>query len=129
MAGAAAGVACRAASLLIVSDRWGGFFGPLRNLTGVQKLCTLFYDDPAFVEEMMDANADFVIAVLGQILDVTPIDAFFMWEDMGYNHAPLISPAMAREIYAASLPPRRGFRPLHAGSSISAWTAMGRSTC
>ena len=38
--------------LLIVSDRWGGFFGPLRNLTGVQKLCTLFYDDPIFVEEM-----------------------------------------------------------------------------
>ena len=83
--------------LLIVSDRWGGFFGPLRNLTGVQKLCTLFYDDPIFVEEMMEANADFIIAILAQILDVAPIDAFFMWEDMGYNHAPLISPAMVRK--------------------------------
>ena len=42
--------------LAVISDRWGGFFGPLRNLIGVEKLCTLFYDDPAFVEEMMEAR-------------------------------------------------------------------------
>lgn len=82
--------------LIVVSDRWGGFFGPLRNLTGVQKLCTLFYDDPAFVEEMMDANADFIIAMMSQILDTVPIDAFFFWEDMAYKAGPLISPGMAR---------------------------------
>ena len=82
--------------LIIISDRWGGFFGPLRNLVGVEGLCTLFYDDPAFVEEMMDANADFIIAMMGQILDVIDIDAFGFWEDMAYNHAPLISPAMVR---------------------------------
>jgi uroporphyrinogen decarboxylase len=41
--------------LIVISDRWGGFFGPLRNLVGVEKLCMLFYDDPAFVEEMMEA--------------------------------------------------------------------------
>jgi uroporphyrinogen decarboxylase len=33
---------------------------------------------------------------MGQILDVVTIDAFAMWEDMAYNHAPLISPEMAR---------------------------------
>jgi hypothetical protein len=38
--------------LIIISDRWGGFFGPIRNLTGVERLCTLLLDDPAFVEEM-----------------------------------------------------------------------------
>ena len=42
----------------VIADRWGGFFGPLRNLVGVEKLCMLFYDDPSFVEEMMDADAD-----------------------------------------------------------------------
>mgnify|MGYP002622875774 FL=1 len=83
--------------LIVISDRWGGFFGPLRNLVGVEALCTLFYDDPAFVEEMMDANADFIIAMMSQILDVIDIDAFGFWEDMAYNHAPLISPAMARK--------------------------------
>ena len=82
---------------IIISDRWGGFFGPLRNLVGVQRLCTLFYDDPAFVEEMMDANADFIIAMMAQILDVTSIDAFGFWEDMAYKTAPLISPRLVRQ--------------------------------
>ncbi len=82
--------------LIVISDRWGGFFGPLRNLTGVQKLCTLFYDDPVFVEEMMEADAEFIIAVMSQVLDVIPIDAFGFWEDMAYNAGPLISPRMAR---------------------------------
>ena len=82
---------------IVVSDRWGGFFGPLRNLTGVERLCTLFYDDPAFVEEMMDADAEMIIAIAGQILDVVQIDAFVMWEDMGYNHGPLLSPRQARK--------------------------------
>ena len=81
---------------IVISDRWGGFFGPLRNLVGVEGLCVLFYDDPAFVEEMMDANADFIIAMMSQILDVIDIDAFGFWEDMAYNHAPLISPEMVR---------------------------------
>jgi uroporphyrinogen decarboxylase len=81
---------------IIISDRWGGFFGPLRNLVGVEALCTLFYDDPAFVEEMMDAEADFLIAMMRQVLDVIEVDAFAMWEDMAYKTAPLISPEMAR---------------------------------
>jgi hypothetical protein len=81
----------------ISADRWGGFFGPIRNLVGVEKLCILFYDDPAFVEEMMEADADFIIAIMQQILEVTPIDVFIFWEDMGYKSAPLLSPAMARK--------------------------------
>ncbi|HHN46323.1 MAG TPA: hypothetical protein ENN09_02675, partial [Planctomycetes bacterium] len=81
---------------IVIADRWGGFFGPLRNLLGVEKLCTLFYDDPAFLEEMMDAEADFIIALTSGILDAVHIDAFAFWEDMAYNHAPLISPDMVR---------------------------------
>jgi uroporphyrinogen decarboxylase len=82
--------------LIVISDRWGGFFGPLRNLVGVEKLCLLFYDDPAFVEEMMEADADFILAIMDQVLDTVAIDAFGFWEDMAYNHAPLLSPDMAR---------------------------------
>ena len=81
---------------IVVADRWGGFFGPLRNLVGVERLCMLFYDDPALVEEMMEADADFIIAFMGRVLDVVEIDAFGFWEDMAYNHAPLISPEMVR---------------------------------
>lgn len=82
--------------LIVIADRWGGFFGPIRNLVGVERLCTLFYDDPAFVEEMLDADADFIIAVMDAILEHTDVDVFGFWEDMAYKTGPLISPAMAR---------------------------------
>ncbi|HEY3415750.1 MAG TPA: uroporphyrinogen decarboxylase family protein [Armatimonadota bacterium] len=82
--------------LIVISDRWGGFFGGLRNLVGVEKLCMLFYDDPAFVEEMMDTIADFIIAIMGQVLDHTTVDVYGFWEDMAYKTAPLISPELVR---------------------------------
>lgn len=81
----------------LVADRWGGFFGPLRNLMGVENLCTAFYTDPAFIEEMMDTIADYLIVMTGQILDHIEIDAFGFWEDMAYNHGPFIDPELARK--------------------------------
>ena len=50
--------------------------------------------------EMMDANADFIIAMMDQILSVIDIDAFAFWEDMCYKHGPLISPEMVRQYMA-----------------------------
>ncbi len=88
------------APFIIISDRWGGFFGAPRNLFGVENLCLLFYDDPVFLEEVLDAFAEFILEMLRQILDVVTPDAFGLWEDMGYNHAPLISPAMVRQYMA-----------------------------
>jgi uroporphyrinogen decarboxylase len=82
--------------LWVIADRWGGFFGPLRNLMGVEHLCITFHTDPAFVEEMMEVIADYTIALLGQILDQVEIDVFGLWEDMAYNHGPLIGPEMVR---------------------------------
>lgn len=82
---------------IVLPDRWGGFFGPIRNLVGVERLCTLFFDDPAFVEEMMEAYADLLMAMLSQMLEETEIDVFGFWEDMAYHTAPLISPVMVRK--------------------------------
>ena len=92
-----AGLKNRDYPLVIISDRWGGFFGPIRNMTGVEKLCMLFYDDPAFVEEMMDANADFIIAMMDKILDHTDIDVYGFWEDMAFKTGPLLGPELARK--------------------------------
>ncbi len=85
---------------IVLADRWGGLFGALRNLVGVERLCELFYDDPALVEEMMDADAQFMIGMLGEILQETDIDVFGFWEDMGYKSGPLISPAMVKKFMA-----------------------------
>jgi uroporphyrinogen decarboxylase len=88
----------RTCPLVVGADRWGGFFGGLRSLVGVERLCLLFYDDPAWVEEMMDAVADFIIAMMGKVLDHTDVDCFAFWEDMAYKTGPLVDPAMFRAL-------------------------------
>lgn len=82
--------------LWLYADRWGGLFGPLRNLMGIENLCVAFHTDPGFVERMMDFITERTIRLAGQILDHIEIDLFGLWEDMAYNHGPLISPEMVR---------------------------------
>ena len=78
------------------ADRWGGFFGSLRNMLGLEGLCRAFYDDPALVDRMMEERADAIIQVTAEVLKHTRVDAFWYWEDMAYNHASLIDPRMFR---------------------------------
>ncbi len=86
----------RTSPLVVIADRWGGFFGGLRALVGVERLCMLFYDDPAWVEEMMDGVADFTIKMMDEILKYTDVDVFGFWEDMAYKTGPLIGPGLFR---------------------------------
>ena len=74
------------------ADRWGGFFGPIRNLMGVEKLALAFYDQPDLVEAMMEQRADIIIETTEKVLEVTPFESFWFWEDMAYNHGSLINP-------------------------------------
>jgi uroporphyrinogen decarboxylase len=100
VSGSAAGAALDAAAeqpRLCWADRWGGFFGSLRNMLGLEGLCRAFYDDPALVERMMEERADAIIAVTAEVLKHTRVDAFWYWEDMAYNHAALIDPRMFRK--------------------------------
>jgi hypothetical protein len=77
-----------------VSRRESGFFGPLRSMMGVENLLYAFYDDPAFVEEMMDNRMELTLSILKKVLADTTLDAFFFWEDMAYKNGPLLSPEM-----------------------------------
>jgi hypothetical protein len=79
------------------ADRWGGFFGSLRNMLGLENLCCAFYDNPTLVERMMEERADAIIAITEEVLKYTRVDAFWYWEDMAYNHAALIDPRMFRK--------------------------------
>ena len=78
------------------ADRWGGFFGPLRNLMGLENLCLAFYDKPVLVERMMEQRADVMIQITEQVLRHTDFDSFWFWEDMAYNHGSLIDPVLYR---------------------------------
>ncbi len=77
-------------------NRWGGFFGALRNMMGVENLCLAFYDDPQLVERMMSQRADALIAITDQIMKVTDFEVFWFWEDMAYKHGPLVGPDLYR---------------------------------
>jgi hypothetical protein len=79
------------------ADRWGGFFGSLRNMLGVQNLCMAFYDDPKLVERMMEERADRVIEITEEVMKYTDFDVFWYWEDMAYKAGPLVGPQLYRK--------------------------------
>ncbi|UCH11412.1 MAG: hypothetical protein JSU61_05865, partial [Fidelibacterota bacterium] len=74
-----------------------GFYGPLWQMVGFERLSLLFYEDPAFVEMMMDDRAELTLRMMEVILEKTTIDWFCFWEDMAYIQGPLISPALFRK--------------------------------
>lgn len=76
------------------ADRWGGFFGALRNMLGVQNLCVAFYDQPRLVERMMEERADRIIEITAEVLKHTTLDTFWFWEDMAYKAGPLVGPEL-----------------------------------
>jgi uroporphyrinogen decarboxylase len=79
------------------ADRWGGFFGPLRNLFGVEGLCIAFYDQPDLIHRIMRDRADAIIEITGETLKYTSFDTFWYWEDMAFKNGPLVDPEMFRE--------------------------------
>jgi hypothetical protein len=75
-----------------------GFFGTVRGWMGVENACMTFHDDPRWMQEMMEFIGDFICAALERALaSGVQFDWGHFWEDMCYNKASLISPAMFRE--------------------------------
>lgn len=79
------------------SRREAGFFGPLRGMMGLEAVIYTFYDDPAFIEEMMDNRVELLLAILEKTFRDTTIDFFMFWEDMACNNGPLLSPEMFKK--------------------------------
>ena len=76
--------------------RMGSVFGWLRNWMGLKGICLALYDDPEWVQRMMDDLVDFCCAVARRALEEVDLDYVLLWEDMAYKTAPHISPAMFR---------------------------------
>ena len=56
-----------------------GFFGPIREWVGPERLLTAFYDDPAWIHEMMETYADFIIALTSKLLQTESSPARSPW--------------------------------------------------
>jgi uroporphyrinogen-III decarboxylase len=76
--------------------RMGSVFGWLRNWMGLEGICQALYDDPAWVQQMMDYLVEFLCQAAGRALEEVELDYILLWEDMAYKAGPLISPAMFR---------------------------------
>ena len=87
----------RQVPLSVNADREGGFYGPLRNLMGLEGLSMTYYDDPSLIDRMIENRVELMIGILDKILKDTTIDWFIFWEDMCYNHASLLSPALFKK--------------------------------
>ena len=90
----------------------GSFYGWPRSFMGVERISTVFYDEPALVHEMCDHIADFVIETITPILRRVKFDLAYIWEDMAAKTGPLCSPATYREFMLQPL--RRVTEVLHA---------------
>ena len=77
-----------------------GFFGVLREWTGLENLLFMFYDEPKLVEDMMDQVLYLILGVARRVVHDLRIDAVRFWEDMAYKTGPLISPDMVRKFMA-----------------------------
>ncbi|MDF1513728.1 MAG: uroporphyrinogen decarboxylase family protein [Anaerolineae bacterium] len=77
--------------------RMGSIFGWLRNWMGLETIALELYDDPAWIQEMMDYLVDFCCACGERALKDVDLDYILLWEDMAYKNGPLISPRMFRQ--------------------------------
>lgn len=64
---------------------------------GFERALTIFHDDPTFVHEMMNFITNFIIETEEKAVKEVSIDWAYLWEDMAYKTASMISPKMFRE--------------------------------
>lgn len=75
----------------------GSLYGWPRSFMGVERISTMFYDDPDLIHEMCEHIADFAVAILTPLLSRVQFDFAYIWEDMAGKAGPLCSPATYRE--------------------------------
>ena len=70
----------------------GSLFGWLRNWAGFEGVSLLVYDDPALVEEAIEKLCVLISTVIDSVPAELELDFAHGWEDMCFNHGPIISP-------------------------------------
>ncbi|MBU1877761.1 MAG: hypothetical protein KJ734_02310 [Chloroflexi bacterium] len=78
----------------------GGVYGFVRQLLGDERLLLTLYDDPAWVEEMMETYTSLCLALWERMVAQVDFDLIECWEDMASKNGALLSPAMFRSFMA-----------------------------
>jgi uroporphyrinogen decarboxylase len=81
----------------------GSVFGTVRNWLGLENFSYLQADDPALFREIVETHATCIAVTLERALTEADkvgvkYDMGHMWEDICYNHGPLVNPRTFREV-------------------------------
>lgn len=76
-----------------------GLYSQLRSWVGTEGISYLFFDDPALVEEMIEFNTEFFLALVERALREVRFDFFNFFEDLAGKGGPLISPGIFRKFF------------------------------
>jgi len=74
----------------------GSLYGWIRNWMGFERAALTFYDDPDWMEEMMEHLTHLTLTVIARAVQEVELDFAAMWEDMAFNNGPMISPTLFR---------------------------------
>ena len=83
--------------LCLVPNACLGLYSTPRRWMGTETACTMFYDDPKLMHEMLDFIADFIIEASARALRDVEVDYFNWFEDFAFKTGPLISPRIFKE--------------------------------
>lgn len=76
-----------------------GLYSQLRSWVGTEAISYVFFDDPAFAEEMIEFNTEFFLTLVERALAEVQFDFFNFFEDLAGKGGPLISPAMFNRFF------------------------------
>ena len=81
----------------------GSIFGSVRNWLGLENFSYIQADDPALFREMVETVGNCVAVTLERALTAADalgvtFDMGHFWEDICYNHGPLVNPRTFREV-------------------------------
>jgi len=96
-----------------------GLYSRLRSWVGTENISYMFYDDPALVEEMMEFNTDFLLALIEPALQQVQFDYFNFFEDCAGKGGPLFGPELFRKFFMK--PYKRIIERLHNAGIQSIW--------
>jgi uroporphyrinogen-III decarboxylase len=72
----------------------GSLLGWIRNWMGFENVAIACMDDPEWVEEMIDYMGEFLSVMMDRALEGISPEASSIWEDIAFNHGPIISPKL-----------------------------------
>ena len=75
----------------------GSMFGVIRNWMGFENAAMACMDDAAWVQEMVEYLSEFHYQLLKRAITEVKFDLASYWEDIAFNHGPMISPTMFRK--------------------------------